>query len=176
MDGLLSGEYGELPDDKRTRAEEIRRELSARIATLIIVVSGADRVTLNLDQQPIADAVEGTPLRLQVNPGEHVVVARAEGRDPETRTVEAEAGRSVTLDLDLAPLDEEESTALLPTPQPEPEPTDDAGGPSPWIFVAIGVGLALVAGGVALAFALQSDGAPDVPEDFLGRAETLRIW
>ncbi len=175
MDALLSGRYGELPDDKRARAEEIRAELSGQAATMIIRVAGSARVTLHLDDRPIADAVPGTPLRLQVNPGEHVVVARAEDRETQSHHLVAEAGRSVTLDLDLAPPERDaDDPPVLPSALPEPEPTDDAG-PSPWIFVAIGVGLALVAGGVALAVVLTSDDAPgaELPGGYLGRAETL---
>jgi tetratricopeptide (TPR) repeat protein len=172
IDALLAGRWGALPDDRRLRAEEIRAELATRIATLIIRVSGAERVSLQLDDRAIADALEGTALRLQVDPGRHVVVARADGHDALRREVDAAAGRSVTLALALEPV--QSPDPILPPPNPHPAPRDEGSGVSPWIFVAIGAAL-LIGGGIALGVALSSGGDSQAPETFVGRAETLRF-
>ncbi|RLB51656.1 MAG: hypothetical protein DRJ42_16455 [Deltaproteobacteria bacterium] len=173
IDELLGGRWGELPDDRRAQADELRSELSGGVATLIIRVSGADRVTLRLDGEPVADAVPGASLRLQVNPGDHRIEAEADGAVPVTRSIEAAVGRSATVTLALEPANA--TDPIFSPPDTPGEPDDDGAGVSPWVFVAIGVAV-LAAGGIALGVALGSSGddpTAGLPPSYLGRAATL---
>jgi hypothetical protein len=174
VDSLLSGRWGDVPPDRQTRAQEIRAELSALIATLVVRVSGAERATLEVDGDPVADAVSGTTLRLQVNPGEHDVRAQAEGMQSITRSVRSISGRSATVSFALEPDRSEEM--ILPATDPVSDAPDEGSGVSPWIFVAIGAAALLVGGAIALGVVLSGqseDPMAPLPENYLGRVETL---
>ena len=84
---------------------------------------------------------------LEVAPGDHEVVARADQHHESTTSIRVEPGEEQTVALSLLP--KEVQSATTPLPEPVVEERRDAGEIplSTWGFVTLGVGAALTAGG-----------------------------
>lgn len=66
----------------RRQRKGIQQQLDgarAELATLIVELAGADRAEIELDGRPVGEASGKAPLRLVIDPGAHVVTARAGG-------------------------------------------------------------------------------------------------
>jgi len=113
--------------------------------------SGGDlsAVAVTVDGVPLADKLDGTPLR--VDPGEHVFVFTAAGQAPVTQKL-------VVVERDHARKERVAMTALTPAPTPSPPPAaPPAAPPAPAADVGRSGGmstlrlLGLVSGGVGVA-------------------------
>jgi hypothetical protein len=162
------------PPDLREQAERTIREIDALLASLTVNVepSGA---TVLIDAIDVGTAPLAEPLRL--NPGRHVVDARADGFDPGTVEVDLSAGESATVTMRLAPAAPPTPVGPPPVPvEPPPLPVEPppavgsatppappapvGGGawtPSGWFWAAAGVAsaatlAAVVTGSLALDF------------------------
>jgi hypothetical protein len=157
------------PDDPppfseaRAKARALDQRLQSRIGALHFVVSGvaaSETLSLSVDGESVPVAALGMPFR--VNPGKHVVSARAAGREAKVE-VDALESRTVKVELQLAAgqarpapapvaLEEQEAPARRaaePAPQEQPATKSGSGIP-PLAWVAGGLGAAgLVVGGVA---------------------------
>lgn len=159
-------------DTKRMKFARAHAEiLEKKLSRLTVVVPEESRVTgleVTRDGQPLGAASWGSALA--VDPGEHVIEARAEGRQPFSTkvTLGADADqKSVTVPpLTMAPA----VTTTAPSPTPTPTPARGNAGPSGrddggidarfvvgWTFVGVG-GLALLGGAIAGIAAISLDG------------------
>jgi hypothetical protein len=92
-------------NDARSKARALDQRLQSRIGALHFMVTGvaaSETLVVTVDGEAVPVAVLGMPFR--VNPGKHVVVARAGGREAKTE-VDALESRTVKVEL------------LLPAPQ-----------------------------------------------------------
>ena len=155
------------PDDPepfqeaRSKARALDQRLQGRIGALHFVVTGvgaSESLAVTVDAETIPVAALGLPFR--VNPGRHVVIARAGGREVkseidalESRTVKVELALAAARSADVPPVQLEEAPASAPQPaaQPSREPAAPAA-PSkvPVVtYVAGGIGIVgIVVGGI----------------------------
>jgi hypothetical protein len=139
--------------------------LEPRLPKLKVVVSGAEsgNVTVVIDGKPLSRAAIG--VSIPVNPGQHAVVASAEGFAEERRTVELAERASETLELRLQPA----TSAAASGPQEAATsasvathaPTQAATEPSSraiWAYALGGGGLALAATGGVFGFLAVQQG------------------
>ena len=175
---ILGGELGELPDDRRTRVDELLREVSAGVVTLMVAVTGPPQAEVRLDGELVGTPTAGETLRLSTDPGEHVMLATAPGFEPTDQRLELARGDVRRVDLTLASIVAPAAVARSATergPEPEPAAPDDGGSvlESPWLWA--GVVLA-VGAAIAVVFVATSDGEgqmlPPAPEGFLGTITT----
>ncbi len=174
LERLLGGEMGELPEDRRERTREILAQVTAEVGTLLVAIEGVDDAEVRVDGRPEGRVRSASDLRIAANPGHHIVLVLASGRDPEER------------DVDVAPGDVESVRVRFGTAPPEHPvgPQPPAGGPtaadvdtggsaasSPWLWLGVGAGVA-AAVVIVLLLTLPSSGTPD---GFLGSASTLQI-
>jgi len=93
-----------------------------------------------------------------VEPGEHTVVARLQGREPASRTVTVAAGQEAAVALELGP-----ATTVAVTPPDQPPDgggvVEDDGGVDPvWFWTSVGItGAAALAWGITGGLALKAD-------------------
>ncbi len=166
-EALLAGDYGPLEAEK---TREVRRAVTAvrrELGRLIIEVDGADEVLLRVDGRALETVSAGSRMEALVNPGDHVVTARAPRSEPAERQIVVESGQSLPISFDLAPPTE--------APSSEEEVEDDASlFASPWPWIIFGV-VALAGAAVAIAVTAASEPAPEpLPDDLvLGRVMTL---
>ncbi len=116
--------------DRERGAEARARELEPRLAKLIVEVEAPDTAGLEVirDGVHLGPAAFGTAIPVDV--GEHVVEARAPGRDPFREVVEAKGSEALTVVVpELARVPASVSTASSPAPAAtaasEPAPADD---------------------------------------------------
>jgi len=121
-------------DAERARVEHLFAEVRTKVGTIEVRVRPPGAEVL-LDGIMVGTAPLAEPLF--VDPGEHVVSARMEGRASAKRTVSAPAGSAHTLALTLLPLSAE--------PAPEAKPPI-----APWIAL----GGVLAAGGIGAGLAM----------------------
>lgn len=153
----VSGDAGVQEQAKRDAEKELG-ELSPRIPSLVIAISGAGDapVTVTLDGSPIPSDLLGEDR--PVNPGPHRVVAKR-GGDERSLDVTLAEGERKPASLDFA-------GAATPPASPADGPVTDtgsstessgsSGGNKTLAFVAIGAGAAgLIVGGVTGAMALS---------------------
>ncbi|MGH7281201.1 MAG: hypothetical protein ACRELY_06745, partial [Polyangiaceae bacterium] len=100
--------------------EDARQEVdavSARIANVVVQVTGADNPTVTLDDQPFSNAALG--VKRPVDPGDHVVKATAPGYKPgEAHFNVVEAGSAnAAIELQKDP-----NAVVAPPPGPNPGP------------------------------------------------------
>lgn len=180
------GDYELAAADARSADEsEVVEEAARRLSELkgrvpkVVVERGvnADTATITLDGVALGDQVIGKSMN--VDPGPHVITARAIGFDSFRATVRVDEAETKTIVVALTPIAE-------PKPAPPPIPGGPAPEPSPPIaaYVAGGIGVAsLVTAGVMFGLAQGAkndlDGACDAqlqcpPEmqDTYNRAET----
>ena len=148
---------GQSPDDPepfneaRIKARNLEQQLLARIGTLRFAVSGlgeGEALEITVDDEAVPRAALGLPFR--VNPGRHVVVARARGHEVK-REVDAVEAQASPVDLTFA----RDAAVVAPRPAPTPsqaEPVASAPTAMPNAPAAQGLPtLAYVGGGVAAA-------------------------
>lgn len=150
-------------EDARKEVDEV----SARIAQVVVTVSGADNPTVTLDDQPFPNAALG--VKRPVDPGDHVVKATAQGYKPgEAHFNVVEAGdASAIIELEKDP------NAVVAGPTPggpqqgngpgpiEPPPEGSSGGSTQKTlgWAALGVGAAgVVVGGIFGVLAIGAHG------------------
>jgi|GEM_PF-2657405 len=123
---------GDLPADAaQSVAERIGRLRERLQSGLIALTVTPDDATVEID----GEVVGSTPIAPRtVAVGSHVVVLRAEGHEPQTRTVEVRGAKTTAL------------TAHLPVVVVEPA----ASRYEPWTWVSLGTGAALMVGGAVL--------------------------
>lgn len=129
------------PDEKyeATRQAALTQlaALSQRVAKLVVSLTETPPgLEVTVDGRPLEAAQLGTALVLE--PGEHQVLARADGMQPVTRTITVQVGEEKTLAIALQPKDQPRSA---PTPI---EPASNGSGKTLKVigFVAAGVGVA----------------------------------
>jgi hypothetical protein len=166
------------PDDPepfaeaRSKARALDQRLQSRIGALHFVVSGvgaSETMVVTVDGETVPVAALGMPFR--VNPGKHVVLARAGGRERRV-DVDALESRTVKVELALAPrttepqleLAEDPALAVRPPSEPsktEPEPAAAPRSSLPVVaYVAGGVGAAgIVVGSIAGLLAISHKNA-----------------
>ena len=164
---ILEEEFGPVPDSRRDRVAELLAEVSAELATIVVSVEGADDAVVEIDGAVVGNA----PVEHVANPGRHRVVARADGRTSNRRSVDVARGERTRVALRFATMNEAD-------PQADPSP---GGEDLTALWVVLGVTAALLAGGgIALGvwFATRDSTAPQpdpLPDGFLGRVETLTV-
>ncbi|AKV03609.1 hypothetical protein AKJ09_10272 [Labilithrix luteola] len=135
----------------RTEAAELAEQLRARIATIVVKLSGvrSDAVAqITIDAASVPVVSLGTTRR--TNPGTHLIVARADGRE-ETRNVEVKEGETSEVAIAFG-TNSPASTAITTEPQ-----STKAGSRriNPVTWIGLGVGAAGIAfGGVTGIIAL----------------------
>jgi hypothetical protein len=126
--------------------------VDARIASVVVVVSGPDNPVVTLDDQPLPVAALG--VKRPVDPGEHVVKATADGWDPATTTFSVTDAGYANATLTMS------RPAAAPVAPPEaptvslasPPPANDHGASTTHGNGQVVAGwVGLVAGGVGLA-------------------------
>jgi hypothetical protein len=142
-------------NEARAKARALDQRLQSRIAALHFMVTGvaaSETLVVTVDGEVVPVAVLGMPFR--VNPGRHVVVARAGGREAKSEVVALE---SRTLKVEL-PLPAPQTDAAVPShvqldETPAPAPAASTATPkAPPAASSAGVPLvAYVAGGVGVA-------------------------
>ena len=105
LDALLAGDYGELPDVFRQQAELLRAEVGEAIAELVIRVVEPEEGVVQVDGVERGRAASDRPLRLNVDPGPHLVRGSAEDHEPDETRVRVARGESREIDLRLAPVE-----------------------------------------------------------------------
>jgi hypothetical protein len=134
--------------------------VDARIANVVVVVSGPDNPVVTLDDQPLPVAALG--VKRPVDPGEHVVKATADGWDPATTTfLVTDAGsasatltmnRSAAAPVALSPVAPAPAVSLAPPPPPSDHGPSSAHGNAQvvagWVGIVVG-GVGLATGAVA---------------------------
>lgn len=149
------------PDDPyRDTAKAQIAELEPRVARLEIAVSPASGVVVTVDGVAVPAAALGLPRR--VDPGKHVVAARADGFEAASQEITLEAGKSGKVTLTLAA-----SKARPLVPDPLPRPARDVRNFVPG-GALLGAGAAVFAAGlgVGLSGVVDAGAAPtrDGPE------------
>lgn len=108
LEPLADGELGELGPEQRSAVVRLREEARASRATIVVQLEGAERATLRVGGRDAVEVAAGREHSIQVDPGRHLVHARAEdGRETEA---EAEVRRGERRALRLT----------LPAPAGEP--------------------------------------------------------
>ncbi|MDB4938937.1 MAG: hypothetical protein JWP87_5909 [Labilithrix sp.] len=128
----------------RKNAESLDDELAKRIPSVLVNVSSADpgaALSITIDDLPIGANLNGVPRKL--NPGHHVVVARAGGAQA-TAAVDLAAGDNKTVELVLS----RATSAPAPNrPVDEAPPASTSRGIPALAYVGFGVGAAGVVAG-----------------------------
>jgi hypothetical protein len=150
----LSPDDPEPFNEARSKARSLDQQLSARIGGLRFSVSGVaadETLELTVDGETVPKALLSLPLR--VNPGAHVIVARAGGRQVKRELVVAEA-QTVGVNLEfqndakpipaVEPVAEPAASKATPSPSPlaDTSPTPAGRGLPMLAYVGGGVGLA----------------------------------
>jgi hypothetical protein len=125
-------------NEARSRAQQLDQQLLARIGALRFLVDNAEDVSVSVDGEDVPRAALSMPFR--VNPGRHVVVARA-GERKQRREIIAVEAETVDVQLKLADR----------APASEPAPAAPIADPSPHEPAHRLPTLAYVGGGLAVA-------------------------
>lgn len=127
-------------------------ELKGRVPKVIVERgANADTATITLDGVALGDQVIGKSMN--VDPGPHVITARAIGFDSFRTTVRVDEAETKTIVVSLTPI-------AQPKPAPLPAPAGIAIEPSPPVaaYVAGGIGVAsLITAGVMYGLARSAD-------------------
>ena len=125
---LLTAELGPVEPAKLEQVKQLSAEVTAEIATLRIVVSGAEDAELRLDGRLLRLDDGGRGALARVNPGTHHLVATAQDRETVDRVVEA--GRGARLEVRIALLPQRDvrpGHVVLTCPDPQATITVDGG-------------------------------------------------
>ncbi len=157
----------------RADAKRYLEEARDQVATLLLEGLETElRHRVRVDGHLVPDEGE-RPLRVEVDPGRHTLVVRAEERRPFEWEGEVDAGATERIDVSL-PLERRPAptpSPLQPTPPPKEE--DEGGGllSSPWFWV--GTAVVLAAGAGAAWWALGDDSGPEPQSE---RVVDLSAW
>lgn len=111
--GLLDGRYGELAEAQLEEVNRLIAEERRRLARLEVSTTVDAEVTVRIDGEDV-DSI--SPLSRQIyvlDPGRHILVARAVEHEVTERTVELSAGTREALSLALAPMPATEGGSVL---------------------------------------------------------------
>ncbi len=166
-------------EDRQQIAEENAERLRPTLSKLVLMVAGKETagLTITNDNQQLNSATWGT--EMPVDPGEHQLVAEAEGKKRWSKNIIVPSGPGVT--TVEVPLLEDEPEPAVAAPPPEPPPPAQPAAiapvqppPSPtapdrgsssqatWGWVSIvGGGAALVGGGLFTFLAVSDNGRAD---------------
>jgi hypothetical protein len=141
-------------NEARSKARSLDQQLLGRIGALRFELDGVtdgEAVSVSVDGEALPRAALSVPFR--VNPGRHLVVARASARELR-REIDAAEGRTTSVVLAFAPTAVAAATPSPPASAPVSEPTatsqPQASGPPTLAYVGGGVALAgVVVGSVA---------------------------
>jgi hypothetical protein len=138
----------------RAAAERLAAELALRIPSIRVAVRGApaERVTLQFDGAAIPKAAAAMPRK--VDPGEHVVVAYADGYERATAELSVEERETRDVELSLAPSKEgprEPPRSVAPPPPAAPDREPANSPTSPFVYIggsvaAAGLAVGTIAG------------------------------
>jgi len=159
-DGLLSGEYGALTDERRAEATDSCDTVTTATPELTLVGEGAPRVTFHIDGAEAGEVDDGGELTTALDPGRHVVEASVAETRGDRRSLVLERAERSRLVLAVQLPDETE------TPPPE-----SGGNALPWILG--GTAVAVVAAVVIVAVLLSTSGSQDPIEGDFPVTETL---
>jgi tetratricopeptide (TPR) repeat protein len=126
-DALLDGAYGDLDPGRRTEVERMIRAVQRQLAHLVLTVEGADDVLLRVDGRAVEAVSSGGRVEVAVDPGDHVISARARGAEPVDEQVALEEGETRTVPFVLETIPEGD------------EPDDESVFGSPWPWVIFGI-------------------------------------
>ncbi len=102
FEGLLNERV--LSHAHRAEIEEQLKGAKAELAILTVDLAGADGASIELDGQPVGEATGETPLRLVIDPGPHIVTARAGGTSQQK--IDAGPGETVAVTLHVLSITE----------------------------------------------------------------------
>ncbi len=166
------GELGEVPERYRENIETLRATIEAQLGQIEIRTSGADTVSIELDDVSVGAIESRSAIQRYVSPGSHRVRGTAEGFDPAEREVTVAAGERSRVLLELAPVEtaapspsETANATMTATGTAEPAPAmtaaeddDDAHGPGPGAWIGIGLGVAAIAAAAVIIGVLVGSG------------------
>jgi hypothetical protein len=175
------GWVSRLADDQQARhAERVGlaraqvEALQGKVPTLVLALSPSAPAGMIVERDGVVLQGAALGVALPIDPGDHVVVARAPGAPEERTTVNIAIGDAKRLELPFRPAPPPptappaiitEKTALVTEPEPESEPAanDDSGATQRTLgYVASGVGLVgLVVGAVTGALVIERKGTVD---------------
>jgi hypothetical protein len=147
----------------RTEAEDLARELAARIPSIVVQVEGGGP-DVAVQINGISVPRESLVAPWKVNPGKHTAKASAPGHREAVGEVTLKEGDTVTVKLRLIAAEAAPAPGKKPeiTPDaPSAAPPNDAGGfrMSPLVWIGLGVGAAgLAVGGITGILALSKAG------------------
>ena len=130
--------------ESRAEAADLADSIAARIPSLTVTVEGGPASGVEV----LLDGVNIRPgLARKLNPGKHVVIAKAPGFVEARSELDIAEGAAENVTLKLSPETATES-ALAPSPPPQQDELA-SGGTSPLVYVGFGVGAAgIVVGSV----------------------------
>jgi hypothetical protein len=163
---------GQVPPARLNTAQTELDAILARIARVTIIIQGPPYATLFLDGEQLGTMP--IPMPLVLPPGEHKLVAKADGYKDAQRTLRVASGdeAEISLTLSEAPKDPEPVTITNPKPTTIAEPkakrfsigagfgtnlrqVADTGAPSLGVGVSIGSRLQLGVEGILVAYAVM---------------------
>lgn len=149
------------PEQFREAQQTARGELEplrSRIPSLVINVTGIsiDSAIVTIDGQGVPPKALGGPV--EVNPGEHELVLRAEGREPTRQSVTIEEGTQSSIELAAGALSESGESSSGPGPSLPPAADEAEPSIVPPIIVG-GVGVALIGVGAITGVMTLNDAA-----------------
>lgn len=160
LDELLDDRFGELGEAQHEQARQIRDEVRADVAQVRVRACGADaiEIAIAIDDRERARVGHCEWASVRLDPGDHVIRARAPETLDATTRVHLEPGERI-----------DEELTLLAKPDLRPDPTPARR--NPWLWV--GILSAVAAGAIGLGFGLRDPSAPLVTDDVFGVTRTL---
>ena len=98
---LGNGDYGPVPPEMSSQAQQLEKETRRDIGTLVVVQRGARRASVRVDGIPVGQAVDARPLLVQVNPGQRLVSVEATLRETKEIAVTVAAGQNHPISFEL---------------------------------------------------------------------------
>jgi hypothetical protein len=146
--------------------------LQGKVPTLVLALSPSAPAGMIVERDGVVLQGAALDVALPIDPGDHVVVARAPGIPEERTTVNIAVGDAKRIELPFRPAAPPptappaaiaEKTAVVAQPEPEPVASDDGGTTQRTLgYVASGVGLVgLVVGAVTGALVIERKGTVD---------------
>lgn len=108
---LLAERLGALDAERMREARTLCDDVAGDRARIEVVVSGAPRIEVSLDDLSLGEVDDGASVERFVDPGWHVVRASAPGRTAAERSVQVERGRALRESLSLAPAPSDDAMA-----------------------------------------------------------------
>lgn len=135
---LEAAEYGPVPDHLVRGVAQLLVQVRGEIAVLDVMVDGIDEASVRVDADEPRAVRSGARERFRIDPGQHIVIARAPDGRSLDRAIRAATGRRVAITFGF-----EESAS------PSPSVPRDEGGSLAWLAWTAG-GVALVAAAIAV--------------------------